>query len=736
MNAGCNLRKSLIASVKVLSAAGALSASAAQAQATGPVTEVTVTGHYEVQNLSRPQNVLPLLDTPQAITVIPDQLLAEQGRRTLRDSLRNVSGISIQAGEGNPPGGGDGLSIRGFSARDDLFVDGVRDTGNYFRDPFNADRVEVTKGPSSAFAGRGNIGGSVNIVTRTPVMAEMIGGEASIGTHAFFRATADWNTVLSEPAGIALRLNAMYHNANEPGRDRVTNERWGVAPSLSAGLGTATHATISYFHQEQDDLPDFGLPNARNFTLDGSGFEGRVAPVNSRNYYGYSTDYRDVNVDIVSGRIEHEFSDMFSARSQLRWGRAHNDSIMSAPRFVGAVTTLDDTTQVVGNRKSRDQVDTIFVSQTDVTFLADTGPLVHTFVAGFELSREQSENRHRLDMNGPAMNLFDPEFLAAPDILYNGTRAALDIDSTSFYLFDTIAFGEKWLAVGGLRYDHVETRVHGIDDTGASPGFVTDLSANDKEWSANAALIFKPSEFSSLFFAYGNAFEPSGRAEIVQLGSNHGGNNSPPVTAANFFVDPEKSEAFEAGVKWDLWEGRLGLGASLFQIERTNARTPGVNPGDPPVVLDGAQRVRGVELSVVGDVAFWHFFGSYTYLNGEVTASNRPFEVGQQIENMPKHSLALWVSYIFENGLTLGGGIQHMGERTSNIRASNTENFVITAPSYTVLDAFAEYPLTETLSLKLNVYNLADETYFQSFSSGQSIPSASRSAVLSLGATF
>jgi catecholate siderophore receptor len=726
-----NIRKGLIASMKVLGTAGAMSGAAAEAAEA--VGEVTITGRYAVESLSGPQYALPLLDTPQAVTIIPDQLLEEQGRRTLRDSLRNVSGVSLQAGEGNPPGGGDAMSIRGFSARDDLYVDGIRDTGNYFRDPFNAERVEVTKGPSSAFAGRGNIGGSVNIVTRAPLAADLIGGEASIGTHAVYRATADVNRVLSEEAGIAVRLNAMYHTADEPGRDRVTNERWGVAPAIAFGLGGTTRGTLGYFHQEQDDLPDLGLPNARNTTLAGSGFEGRVAPVDSSNFYGYSTDYRHVNVDIISGRIEREFSDIFSAQSNLRWGRAHNDTIASAPRFVGAVTTLDDTTEVVGNRKPRDQVDTIFMSQTHLTFLADTGPLEHTVVAGFERAREESENRRRLETNGPAMNLFDPEFLAAPDIAYNGTRAILDVDTTSFYLFDTISLGENWRAVGGVRYDYVKTRAQGIDDTGATPGFVTDLRATDKEWSTNAALIYKPTPFSSLFIAYGNSFEPSGRAEVVQLA---GGNNNVPVTPANFFVDPEESEAYEAGVKWDFWEGRLNLGATIFQIERTNARTPGVNPGDPPVVLDGAQRVRGVELSIVGDVAFWHIFGSYTYMDGEVTRSNRPFEVGQPLDHMPNHSGSLWVSYIFENGLILGGGVQHVGERTSSIRTGTTDNIVITAPAYTVFDAFAEYPLTDELTLRLNVYNLADDTYYQSLSSGQSIPSASRSAVLSLGATF
>jgi catecholate siderophore receptor len=727
-----NLRRGLIASIGALGAAGTVASSHA-AQNPAPVEEVTITGSYLFNSLSSPEYVLPLSDTPQSVTVVPDQLLAEQGRRTLRDSLRNISGISLQAGEGNPPGGGDAVSIRGFSGRDDLYVDGMRDPGNYFRDPFNAERIEVTKGPASAFAGRGNIGGTVNIVQRAPIMAEMLAGEASIGTHQFYRATADWNAVVSEEMGMAFRLNAMVHSADEPGRDFVNNKRWGVAPALSLGLASATQFTASYLHQAQDDVPDFGLPNARNPSLAGSGFEGRVAPVDPSNFYGYSTDYRNVTADIASARIDHAFTEMLSVRSQVRWARTHNDSIMSAPRFVGTVTTLGPSTLVVGNQKPRDQIDKLLANQTDVTLQIETGALAHTFVGGFEIARESSENRRRLDTNGPTTNLFDPVRQAAPPVPYNGTRARLDVDSMAFYVFDTIEIGAQWRIVAGLRYDDIESRVRGFDDSGTIPGFVTDLSATDTEWSGNGAIVFKPTEATSLYLAYGTAFEPSGRVEVVQLA---GGNNNPPVTSANFFVDPELSDAWEVGFKWDALDGRLAFTSALFQIERTNARTPGVNPGDPPIVLDGAQRVRGFELGLIGDVAFWHFFGTYSYLDGEVTKSNRPFEVGQRLDNLPRHSGSLWVSYIFENELTLGGGIQHVGERTSHVRTGPTDNIVITTDAYTVLDAFAEYPLLENVDLRLNVYNLTNETYFQSFYSGQSIPSATRSAVLSLSATF
>ena len=193
------IRRQLIgafATGTALTAAPAL-AFADSAEAPG---DIVVTGEYLADDLSLPQQTLPVLDTPQTVMVIEDDLMAEQGRRTLRDAMRNITGISFQAGEGNPPGGGDSFKVRGFSARDDIFVDGIRDIGNYFRDPFYAQRIEVTKGPASAFAGRGNVGGTVNIVTRQPKLSNFIGGRNRRRHRRFLsrhgRRTTRWSTTM------------------------------------------------------------------------------------------------------------------------------------------------------------------------------------------------------------------------------------------------------------------------------------------------------------------------------------------------------------------------------------------------------------------------------------------------------------------------------------------------------------------------------------------------------------
>ena len=220
---------------------------------------VEVTGR--ISTVSTPKLTEPLRDIPQTITVIPRAVMDEQGATTLRDVLRNVAGITFQAGEGGVPAG-DQLSIRGFSARTDMFVDGVRDFGGYSRDSFNMEQVEVAKGPTSTLAGRGSTGGAINQVSKAPALSPIAEATIGAGTASYQRTTIDLNQPLTDfpVPGTAIRVNAMWNDTDVPNRDRVESSRWGVAPSIGFGSGTSTRATVSYFKLKQDNLPEYGLP--------------------------------------------------------------------------------------------------------------------------------------------------------------------------------------------------------------------------------------------------------------------------------------------------------------------------------------------------------------------------------------------------------------------------------------------------------------------------------------------
>lgn len=681
---------------------------------------------YKPEVLSSPKRPQAIQDIPQTIQVVSEELMDDQGTRTLRDALRNVTGISFQAGEGNPPSG-DQLKIRGFSARDDILVDGVRDAGVFFRDPFNTERIEVSKGPASAFAGRGSTGGTINQVSKLPTLKQKREIEAGLGTDSLFRVAADINQPLESLNGAAFRLNLMSHQADQPGRDHAENRRFGIAPSLSFGLGTPTRINLSYLYTRQDNRPDSGLPNARNFSLRNSGYGGSVAPVRYSNYYGHSTDYQDLEAHQASFRIEHDFNERVSVRNQLRYGYTHNDAIFSSPRFSpGNITAITPSTLVVGNQKPRDQTTDILINQTDLTFRFQTGAIRHHLVTGLELSREDNENRRRLDANGPVTHLLDPQLRAAARIPYNGTRAQLDLETTALYLSDIITLTPQWDINAGVRWDRVKTTVRALND-GTVSGYSQHLSRTDREMSGNLGVVYRPVPSLSLYAGYGSAFDPSGRADIVQLA---GGNNNLPVTPEAFNLKPERTRSYEVGAKWNALDDALLIQTALFRTEKFNGRTPGL-PGEPPVVLQGVQEVQGFELSASGRVTNrLNLFAGYTLQDSEVTKSNNPLELGQTLDNTPRHSFSGWATYQLTEALSLGGGAQYVDTRKAIIRSSATGDLVTTVDDYWVFDAVALYQVSKDLKLRLNVYNLLDKKYIFELSSGQSIPGAARSAVL------
>jgi catecholate siderophore receptor len=192
----------------------------------GPDASIEVSEHIETPPSAKYTE--PLRDTPQTVFVVPREVMEQQGTATLRDALRNVAGISLAAGEGGAQGGN--LTIRGFTARNDLFIDGMRDFGSYYRDPFNMQEVQVLQGPSSVTFGRGSTGGVVNQSNKTPQLGHILSGDVDFGTDATRRVALDLNTPLRQLSpNQAFRVNLMENIGGVAGRDVAENRRFGVA---------------------------------------------------------------------------------------------------------------------------------------------------------------------------------------------------------------------------------------------------------------------------------------------------------------------------------------------------------------------------------------------------------------------------------------------------------------------------------------------------------------------------
>ena len=367
--------------------------------------------------LSSPKYTEPLRDIPQTITVIPKDVIEAQGATTLRDVLRNVPGLTMTAGEGGAPAG-DNLTLRGFSARNDIFVDGVRDLGPQSRDPFNLEQVEVVKGPGSAYTGRGSAGGTINLTSKTPGLTPSYGGTLNLGNARMKRATADINAPLAK-LGLgertAFRLNLLAHDAGVAGRDVVEDERWGVAPSLAFSLGGRTRLTLSYFHLQQDNVSDYGIPwvPATNNAL--AEFRDRPAPVPRDTFYGFKDrDHEKLRSDLATFRLEHDFDDNLRLTNQLRYGRSTRDSMATPPRFA-------DVNSTVINREMRSWLteDDIWDNQTDMRASFETGAVRHTLVTGLALTRERNVRRTRTAANSQT-TLLDPN----PNDVFTGAITA------------------------------------------------------------------------------------------------------------------------------------------------------------------------------------------------------------------------------------------------------------------------------------------------------------------------
>lgn len=671
------------------------------------VTEaVEVTGRVGV--VSTPKLTEPLRDVPQTITVIPRNVIAEQGATTLRDVLRNVAGITFQAGEGGVPAG-DALSIRGFSARTDMFIDGVRDFGGYSRDAFNVEQVEVAKGPASSITGRGSTGGAINQVSKAPHLSPEAEITIGAGNASYQRSTADVNQPLGRfpIPGTAIRFNAMWTDADTPNRDHVSSSRWGVAPSIGFGAGTRARATIGYYRLEQDNVPEYGLPWVpANTNPELLAYANGAPPVAQTNFYGLlDRDYENTTTDVVSVAAAADLSSATQVRNLSRWGRNVRDSVITAPRFASVNTG----TAINRRLQSRDMTDEIIANQTNLTTRFATAGLDHAVTAGVEFASESSVNFARTGPAAPLADLYHPNpFDPYPGpIQRTGAKTDGAATSASAYAFDTVNVGSRLELSGGLRWDRFAVDYTSV----AVSGVATSFDRTDTMTSGRAGIVFKPRPEGSVYAGYGTSFNPS--AEGLSL------------TAANVSLEPEKTRSLEAGTKWDLLRQQLSFTAAVFGIEKTNARTPGVNPGDPPTVLAGRQRVRGFEAGISGRVRrWWTMIANYAFMRSRIERSNSPAEVDQNLALTPEHTLSLWSTFDLPGGIGVGGGAQYMDSVFRN--ASNTA----IVPSYWLMNATASYAVNSHLTLRFNGTNLANEQYVDRIGGGHYIPGAGRQLML------
>ncbi|NQE61757.1 TonB-dependent siderophore receptor [Caulobacter sp. RHG1] len=693
----------------------------------------------------------PLLDTPRSVTVIPSRIIEQTAATSLQDILRTSPGITFGAGEGGQPLA-DRPFIRGQSSGNNIFVDGVRDTGGQTREVFNLEQVEVVKGPDSVYSGRGSGGGSINLSTKTPKAKSFASGSAAAGTDSYYRVTADGNYALTQNA--AFRVNLMATGGDTPGRDHIQFKRWGVAPSVAVGIDTQTQATLSFYHLDTDQDPDYGIPLASKRTWGVAGTDGRTRPANgildvSRNaYYGLDRDWMKTKADIGTFAIRHEINDDLAVRQVIRLSKTVNDYFVTNPGDGGAAQFVAGEWWMLRGTKSRwnDATTTAFV--TDLTGKFDLGGMENRFNLGLELSREINENASYtfFTTGGSACptgftgatagctRLYAPNPGDAwTGVIKRGPASESKTRNGSIYGFDTVHLTEKLLLNVGVRYDDYSTQ--GVNATATTVnGVVTGVTYATLPkggWdfvNYQVGLNYKPTPSSSLYVSYATSSTPPNIA---------GGDQNTAATPAQVVLDPEDSTSIEAGAKWNVFHDKLALSGAVFRTERKNAQ---IALSATEIAQAGEVRVQGLELGVSGNVTrAWQVFGGYTYMDSElVKGPYTSVNIGDPLANTPKHTVSVFSTYRVIPALSVGGGVYYVSKMFGGNQggAGGGTNKVF-APSYTRLDAFASYRINSKVDLQLNVQNLTDKRYIARTNGvHHADPAPGRQAILTLAVKY
>jgi catecholate siderophore receptor len=711
---------------------------------------------------SSPKYTAAPVDTPQTVTVVSERTVRDQNLLTLRDILQTVPGITFGAGEGGG-GYGDSINLRGYSANNDVTTDGLRDSAQYSRtDPFNLQQIEVINGANSVYAGAGSVGGSINLVSKTPRMSDSGLVSVGAGTDGYGRLTVDANRVLGEMA--AVRLNLMVHGNDAPGRDVERFSRWGIAPSITLGLTGPTQVTLSAFHQEDDNVPQYGVPYASNAFLNGP-----LPGVDPSRYYGYrNIDTQEIGVDSLTLRIVHDFNDSLTVTSTARWQQVTQLTIVDPPQGTwclasgfnaqtGAACATPGVYTLSGPRGNlRDTTNSQLVSQTDFNMKFATGGWSHNLVLGVSFSSETYDlttGRLFNNDNGsavvlPTMDIADPDNRYAGPVNFQ-TSAISDgeLANQAIYVFDTVELNDHWQFSGGLRVERNQGEFVSTPyawAVGTPPtriAGVTTIARNEETLvSWRVGLVYKPAANASLYVALGNTRTPS--QATVNGGCSTTGANQ------NCNVDPEDGEVLEVGAKWDALDGRLSLTAALFQNERSNIRLNSNDPSIPVQQLDGASRVRGATFGVAGQLTDrWTILANYTWLDSEIlqniaSTALPPNDVdytrGDPIPMTPEHAFNLWTTFMVTETVMVGYGATYAGDYA--FTRANAAAPLLFSDAYWLHNAAVTWTVNDDVSVQLNVKNLTDEEYYTRVRSnsgfGWATPGDARSAQVTLNYRF
>ncbi|VXB00776.1 TonB-dependent siderophore receptor [Pseudomonas sp. 8AS] len=654
--------------------------------ATLPAT--TIQGDYAQQSYQATESKgalkidAPLRDIPQTVNVVPESVIKDQGAQSMEDVLKNVPGIGLSNGDGQR----DQVTIRGFSAIGDIFVDGFRDDALYFRDLSNIERVEVIKGPAAVLYGRGSSGGLINNVSKKPNFAPQQEVGVSFDSEGQRRSQFDAGWADQQQGDKALRITGALEDS-DTFRDDGYTERKAIAPSAYFRLSDDLELNLGATYLYDQRLIDFGIP-AR---------DGRPVDVDRDKRFGSGDpdqDYARSEVFTLTAGFDYQIGDGLSLSNNTRYyhydlDRNNTLADSGAKRFV---TAPNGELLVKLNRGNVARDEYGVFNQTELKQQVQLAGLQHSLLYGVELGHQDKHQRVFSQSNVAQVPVYRDALVVVPEHASTLTAKGTNFQETAgFYVQDLIELNAQWKALLGVRYDIFGQE---YDDERAAN---VDLDRTDKTWSPRAGLVYQPDQVQSYYVSVSRGYQPSGEVFAV--------------SAANADLEPEETTNYELGSKWELFDGRLSLTAAVFRLERTNMKT--ADPANPALlVLAGEQRTDGFEATFSGELTDkWQVYGGYAYLDAEITKSNSKTNgvanEGQTPTLTPRNSANLWLVRQLAPRWRLGMGANYVDERYTAL------DNVTVMPGYTTFDAALLYnePSWDA-ALRLN--NLTNKDYYAS----------------------
>lgn len=676
-----------------------------------------------------PKFTRPLVDTTRTVTVVPEQVLKDQGVTTLTDALKNVPGVgAFYAGENGSSSTGDSVYMRGVDTSNSIYLDGIRDIGSVTRDTFNTEQVEVIKGPAGTDYGRSAPSGSINMIGKQPRLENGLDGSASVGSAWRRRGTLDYNQVINDNA--AFRLNAMGEKSHDRGRDNVQNEHYGFAPSLALGLDTPTRVYLNYLHEHQNNTPDGGVPTIAlpGYSAPSARFGGldSAGKVNTHNYYGTASDFDHSTRDTGTIRFEHDLTDSTTIRNTTRWSRVKQKYLLTA--IMGGASNIiapniNDLDSWSWSRlaNTKDVSNRILTNQTNITSKFSTWQVDHDVSAGVEFTREKQTNYGVNAITPPAVNIYHPvSDVSVGGLHRNGANANGQTDTFGVYAFDTLSLTRDFEINGGMRLDRYDTDYDSATACGASgrgavacpagvrkgsPVTTVDTSKSGSLLNWKAGALYHLTREGNIYINYATSKQPPGGSSFA-LSAGGAGNS-----ANRTDFSPQKAKSGEIGTKWEILDKRLLLNAAVF---RTDIENEVESNDDGTYSQNGKKRVEGYELSATGNITDdWAVMAGYTNQHATVKKGTSVSQDGSSsLSYTPKNAFTLWTQYQATAALSVGAGTRYVGSmhRGSDGAVGTPDR----TDDYWVTDAKMGYKVNNNLDFQLNVYNVFDKNYVAS----------------------